>query len=573
MQNEPGQIIYVDLDEEVSSVYNRIKNIRKKVIQLAVPRKALLFQSMVNLKLLKDKMNKKGKELVIVTSDRNGRHLAEKAGLKVISRVEVETHKPMNEESYQVKIKPIQARRNLDFEEERPKRFTEKKMTIRELIEEFRLQKNKYKKEAASILQQFHIGRPSHKFLFLIILASVSLFLIISYIALPSATLYIRPKFDEIDFTVNVILADKRKNQTFLRQNHPHVIASEIVQTTTRQTKVFNTTGKEFKGVNATGKIKILNTTHEEWELKAGTRFQTDEGIIFRISQGVTVPPRTISEEDLPIPGSLTVSVTADALDIYGKPVGERGNLSSAKLTLPALSKYNQRLIWGELDGGTSGGVTRYDTLVTKEDIESAKKQIQDNLFLMAKEDIRTYIDEVNKLNKTNLVLLDDSQSLKTTLDELRISDDLEGSRKEKFEIFAKISAEGVAFDFDQLFKILKKELSTRGKANMRLREESINPENVTYETIEEDSLLGRIKITATVAGIEEYVIDPSSPAGKEFGNRLKEKILGLPLNSAIQLVGNLKEVDAVEIKLWPFGNGKIPSIPENISIRLMETP
>ena len=138
MPNDSRLIIYVEIDEEITSVFDRIKNIQKKEILLVVPRKAILFQSVVNLKILKDKLLKKGKELVIVTTDRNGQHLANKIGLQVLNRVEVEKPEFVIEENPIVKIQPIQARRNLSPKEESPQRFTEKKISIRELIQEYR---------------------------------------------------------------------------------------------------------------------------------------------------------------------------------------------------------------------------------------------------------------------------------------------------------------------------------------------------------------------------------------------------------------------------------------------------
>jgi hypothetical protein len=219
-----------------------------------------------------------------------------------------------------------------------------------------------------------------------------------------------------------------------------------------------------------------------------------------------------------------------------------------------------------------TGGITDYRSVVRRDDIEAAENQIHDNLILMAREDLRTYIDEVNQINQTNLVLLDDSRYLKTELTDLRYSDDLEDSYREKFEVFAKIDAEGVAFDFDQLFALLKKELSTRTHPDMRIREDSIVPENITYEVIDEDELLGQIKITATIIGIEEFDIDSSTKAGARFGSKVKEKILSLSVQEAENLVGNFSEVDAVEIKTWPMWLDKIPRIPEKIEIELMDS-
>lgn len=566
------QIIYIEIDEDVTSVFDRIKKVRRKEIMLVIPRKALLFQSGVNLKILNNKLTEKGKSLTIVTSDRNGKHIAEKLNISVVSRVEVEKTHVNEEESPQMRIQPIQARRNVTLKEEQPQRFTEKKISIRELLQEFRMQDKKKKKGSGDAFSDFHYMKPKRKFLALIIIISLGLFSLISYIALPTATIYIKPKFDNLDFSVNVVLADKRKNQTLLQQNQAHVLASEEISTTTKQTKIFKTASKEFNGRNATGKIKIVNTNADEWDLREGTRFQSeDEGVIFRTLTGVTVPARSTDESGNIVPGSIVVKVEADPFDVYGDPVGDRGNVLPSRFTIPGLSKYNQRIIWGESEEPFSGGVTAYRNIVREDDIESAKKQIEDNLIMMAKEDLRTYIDEVNKVNKTELTLLDDSRYLTTELEDIRYSEGLEDSYRDKFELFAKINAQGVAFDYSQLFALLKKELGSRTHPNMHLREDSISPKNVSYEVVDQDDVLGQIKITATVVGIEEFQIDEATEAGSRFAAKVKDKVRGLTIQEAEGLIGNLPEVDAVEIKTWPIWISKIPRIPESIEMKLME--
>ena len=564
------KVIYIEIDEEITSIYDRVKRVKQKDVYLVVPKKSILFQSVVNLKILNSKLKGDGKKLIIITSDRMGRHLAEQVEIPVHSQIEVEEIKAPVEDSPQMRIEPIQARRNVILKDQ-PQRSKEKKITIGELIKQFRAQSKKKKKDGVDLMSSFGFGRPNRKLLVTILVISVGLFALISYIAFPGATIYIRPRFDNITHTVNVTLADKRENQNLLSQNKPHIIASEEVVTITKQTKVFNTTSKVFDGVNATGRIKIINTSDEEWTLKEETRFQTKDGIVFRIKSGVIVPSATEDEEGNIVFGEYFVDVEADPFDIYDHPIGENGNIEPTKFIIPGLSKFNQKLIWGENSNPMTGGVTSYKKVVMEEDIEAAKKQIENNLILMAREDLRSYIDDMNKLNRTNLVLLDDRRYLKTELQDLRISDDLEGSEREKFEVFAKIKADGVAYDFNQLYSILKKELKTRTHPDMRIREDSINPDTITYEVIDEDEDLGQIKITATIQGIEEYVIEPDIEAGLRFSNKVKEKILGLNVEEAENYINNLTEVDAVLIKTWPIWISTIPRIPENVEFKLME--
>lgn len=566
------KVVYIEIDEEVTAIYDRVKRAKQKDIFLVVPRKAILFQSVVNLRILKSKLEKDKKRLHLITTDRVGVHLAKQAGIPVYHNIEVEEVKAPNEETPKMRIEPIQARRN-EVLKDLPKRVMEKKITIGELIKEYRdSNKKKGKKGASTELSGvYNYVRPNRKFLGFILALSLGLFLVITYIALPGATVYVKPKFDNIEYTVNITLADKRKNQTLLSQNEPHVIASEEIMTVTKQTKVFNTTSKRFDGVNAQGFITIINDSEDDWPLKKETRFQTDEGLVFRIKEGVFVPGKTVDEEGNEVRGTYTAAVEADEFDIYDHPIGERGNIGPSKFIIPGLSEYNQKLLWGESTQPMEGGITRFQRVVMEEDIEAAKKQIEDNLTLMAREDLTTHIEEMNRLNHTNLQLLDDSRYLQTELQELRISDDLEGSLRDKFEIFAQIEAKGVAYDFDQLFEILKKELKTRTHPDMQIREDSIRPESISFEPVSEDEVLGQIKITATIKGIQEYVIDSSLQAGLRFSNKVKERIVGLTVEEAESYVGNLPEVDEVEIKLWPIWVSKIPRIADNIEVKLME--
>jgi hypothetical protein len=564
------KVIYIEIDEEITSVYDRTRNVRQKEIYLAVPRKAVLFQSGVNLKILNSKLKKDGKNLTIITTDHMGRHLAERIGVPVHSHMEIGEIKAPPEDSPQMRIEPIQARRNT-VAKDLPQRFKEKKITIGEMIREFRRQNMKNGGKGASQERMpgvFSFARPDRKLLILILAVSIGLFALISYIAFPGATIYIKPKFDNISYSVNVVLADKHKNQSLLGKNSPHVIASEEISVEIKQTKVFDTTGKVFNGRNAIGQIKVINSSDEDWPLKGQTRFQTKDGIVFRIREGVIVPAAARDEKGKLTKGEYTVDVEADPFDIYGHPIGDRGNIPPSSFTIPALSKYNRNVIWGESTKPMTGGVTSYHMVVQEEDVEAAKKQIQDNLTAMAREGLRSHIEEMNKMYHTNLVFLDDRRYLDTQLEDLRVSDDIVGSQKEKFEVFAQIKAKGVAYDFDQLFAILKKELKARTHPDMQIREDSVNPDTVSYDVIDEDGNLGQIKITATVQGIEEYVIDPGLEPGLRFSQKLKEKILGMSTEEAQNYINNLPEVDAVRIKIWPMWLSGIPRIPENIEIK-----
>ncbi len=77
------QTFYIDIDEEITSIVDRLRKARTKEAVIVVPKRAMLIQSIVNLKLLKKEADELKKELIIVTQDKFGKLLIEKAGITV----------------------------------------------------------------------------------------------------------------------------------------------------------------------------------------------------------------------------------------------------------------------------------------------------------------------------------------------------------------------------------------------------------------------------------------------------------------------------------------------------------
>jgi len=103
------QTFYIDIDEEITSIVERLKASKAKEVIVVVPKRALLIQSIINLKLLKKEGDKLKKELIIVTQDKLGRLLVEKAGLIAEQRLdEVENEDTrIQEESVQASEEKI----------------------------------------------------------------------------------------------------------------------------------------------------------------------------------------------------------------------------------------------------------------------------------------------------------------------------------------------------------------------------------------------------------------------------------------------------------------------------------
>ncbi|MDZ7586533.1 MAG: hypothetical protein U0946_02155, partial [Patescibacteria group bacterium] len=77
------EILYLEPDEEITSVIDKIKQSKSNRLSLVVPKEATLLQSVINLRLLSKEAINLGKEIALVTSDKIGRNLASRVGLTV----------------------------------------------------------------------------------------------------------------------------------------------------------------------------------------------------------------------------------------------------------------------------------------------------------------------------------------------------------------------------------------------------------------------------------------------------------------------------------------------------------
>lgn len=78
--------VYLDPFEEITSVIEHLRNAKEKDVVLFIPEGAVIFQSVINLKLLKDEAVKLGKNLSLVTADEHGKSVIGQAGMEPVKK-------------------------------------------------------------------------------------------------------------------------------------------------------------------------------------------------------------------------------------------------------------------------------------------------------------------------------------------------------------------------------------------------------------------------------------------------------------------------------------------------------
>src|SRR4051812_13479154 len=75
--------IYIDIDDEITGIIDKVKGSNGKITALVLPKRAAVFQSIVNMKLLKRAADESGKHLVLITTEAGLLPLAGAAGIHV----------------------------------------------------------------------------------------------------------------------------------------------------------------------------------------------------------------------------------------------------------------------------------------------------------------------------------------------------------------------------------------------------------------------------------------------------------------------------------------------------------
>ena len=439
---QDNETIYLETDEEITFIIDRLRKNKARKIALVVPKKAKLFQSVVNLKILKEQAEKLKKDVAVVTTDSAGKNMAGKAGLAVHRQIElpdsllegdevsdgtdrtsdkidveqeIQSQKPpanvggikagrednvvhlenregeiLKGAGHKIKQTKISnaAGKEDSFDEDSDFKINSPSFGEPEKEEkEFDLFGGpllKSKERAVSLLPTV-----SSKFFAAFIFACLAISAVAALFILPEARVDIFLKTERVannfEFMVdeNIIEPDIQLNK----------LPANAVKVVSQQSSEFPATGKKQLNEKASGIVTIYNEySTGPQSLIANTRFLSKEGKIFRIKKSVTIPGFTKPEDEV-IPGAAEVKV-------FAEEAGESYNIAPTSFTIPAFQemgspKYSG--IYARSTAAMSGGSTEEVLVVTEADISKAKKVLLESLKEKNTLGIENEIGENNK--------------------------------------------------------------------------------------------------------------------------------------------------------------------------------
>jgi hypothetical protein len=363
--------IYIDVDDDITSIIDKVRSSKEQIVALVLPKRASVFQSTVNMKLLKKVSTQASKQPVLITSEpallplagaakiHTAPNLQSKPEIPPATEVPTETS-PAEEDAGEVDMDPAtpigkamgdepEEEAEIDNTPPGPSRSANKSSTASGA-------KKSSKKPKVPNFKKFRKW---------IILGGVALALLIAFIVwaiffAPKATVTVQTETSDLAKTVDFI-ADAEADSINLDNSTLPAKSQKLEKTETEEVPA---TGQQDKGKKANGTVDLKNCAFGSGKttIPSGTGISSG-GLTYLTQKSVTLPGDSFDSGSCSTP---TVSVPVRAQES-----GEQYNAGSKSYTV---NGYKDVVAVGS---AMTGGTTNIVKIVSQEDINRAKELLE----------------------------------------------------------------------------------------------------------------------------------------------------------------------------------------------------
>lgn len=384
--NMNKDVIYIEPEDDITDIITKIENAKEKIVALVPPKKAGVFRSLVNIKLISKASNSAEKKVVLVTTDPSIVKLAAAVKMPVTKNLQTAPVIPKDDEEAEIEsTEKEELEENLGDEEEEEKaketeeedeasagEIADKEEEKEEKKEEKAEGKKKGKKKSDSKLPAWFVDHKK-----LIIFGSIFgvvliLVLIWALVIAPAVTITVGVRTNKNNFSENVTFTTALEEE----KTDEGKFYLDEKKLTTKSEVEFEATGKKNIGEKATGDVIVYHYFKKSGSvaINAGSKFTlSDLTFVSGADASLSWDGKNMSvcgnqgQPSIVFSGCLVsgrVSVTAAA-------PGSNYNVAASNTgwnTAADVSVYS--------DKAMSGGTDVYATVVTQADIDKAKESL-----------------------------------------------------------------------------------------------------------------------------------------------------------------------------------------------------
>lgn len=539
MSTDPKKdVIYIDIEDDITSVIDRVKNAKAPIVALVPPKRIGVLQSIVNLKLLQRAATSAKKRVVLITNDQALIGLAAGVMMPVAKNLQsrpevpsaatssVDEEEVINGEELPVgelaktadgplqltgfptaTDKPAAAVASAPFAANAADRAPRKGSAVPDF--------DKFRKK------MFIFGGAGALFL---------VFMVWAIFFAGKATVAITANTNIVNISKNLVLRPGAKLDA--NQGIAPATVKEIKKTSSQD---FTPTGKKDVGEKASGTVKLSKLTPTSVEVPAGTQLSTPGGLVFLTDNAATIPA---SEPCFPTYCAKSVTVGVTAANSGSKYNDVSGNLSGAPEGASAT-----------LTNPTAGGTDKTVTVVSQSDVDKAYEQLEAQDSNKVKAELKKQFDK-------NIVVIEESFAIEP-------GDPASAPAVGQEATTAKLSAVttyrlvGVArADIRAIFDAYTK-TQIAGDKNQKIYESG--DESAAFTEFSKNGNEYKVKARATA----------------QVGPNIDEKALAQQLThkragEVQQILEGVQGVEDVNVSFSPFWVTKTPSKPEKITIKFV---
>lgn len=533
-KNSAKKTVYVDIDDEITGIIDKVKSANESIIALVLPKRAAMMQSGVNVKLLKRSADQSNKKVVLITSDPNLLPLAGAAGLHVAPNLQSKPYIP---------TAPTTEAKVEDIGEE--VEAAEPVITPETPVGELMGDKNQEpieidntpkvapkppkatdskppKKDKSKKVPNFQ------KFRTRIIIGCVAalfliFFLVWAIVMAPKATITLRTESNETETTVDFV-ADTSAEEIEPEEGRVPATLRELKKSESEKVPA---TGEKDNGTKASGKINIRNCADDPVTIPAGTgisngehTFITQETIRLRYGDNTSSGQCRTSGDHVG-----TVSVVA-------QNNGDQYNLSPRTYVVAGFSRV---VAQGEQ---MSGGTTKTVKVVSAQDVEAAKKRISDKQNAVV-EEVKINLEKDNYIGIVDTFSAGDPNFVVTPA---------VGAEATEVTVAADVVYSMLGIKEDDLKKIVQE----KSKDKVDISKQSI----LSYGFDDASFEVGRNNRTTTALTVGTRLL--VGPEIKQ--DELKKELAGKKKNEVESALKERPGITDVKVEFGPFWVSKVPS-------------
>ena len=359
-------------------------------------------------------------------------------------------------------------------------------------------------------------------------------FVFLTYAA-NSVTININTQKGSIDYTGNILI----DSNIAKADNAKNVLPGRLVKISQTVSETFDATGKVNGGAKAKGKITIYNAYNTSPQiLVQNTRFESPDGLIFKLDSRITVPGATLKNGDI-VPSSIIANITASE-------TGKAYNISPVRFTIPGFKgtdRFNG--FYAESKEKFSGGSEGESIVVSNIDLKNAEKSAGDVLFKKLETELKNQIQAHEKIFKDSIV----TKVVKTDLNGTKI-----GDSKEKFTINITGEIKTIAFSKDDYLTLIKYNV----EKSLEKDEELFGEFTENIISIKPDDKKNQLMVNTSIQYPTKKKVD---------GAQIMNIIKGKSVEETKKILSSNPAIEKANIKLYPIWTNVIPNVAKKIHL------